>query len=109
MAGGQLSRTQRARIDTDWKQDRARAQDSARHRAHAEAAARPGADERPAAALCWVLGDDSNPGPYPGVVTAWRRLPFGGWSARVTYAIPRPGEDTLLAQQWLPDTQLRGV
>ncbi|GAB3469742.1 hypothetical protein GCM10027519_42350 [Kineococcus endophyticus] len=101
---------QRARIDGDYKQDRVRAADLAQRKAAAEAAARPGADERPAAALCRVLGDDEgSDGPYPGVMTAWRRLPFGGWSARVTYAIPRPGEDTLLAQQWLPDTQLRGV
>jgi hypothetical protein len=106
MAGGQLSRAQRARIEAASDEDRARAEEIARQQQAAHFAARPGADERPAAVHVWVHGPPEEPGPFPGLVTAWRRLPWGGWSARTTYAVPRDDADTMLVQQWLTDEQL---
>lgn len=106
MAGGQLPRAERARIEAVGEEDRVRAQQLARQREAAHFAARPGADERPAAVHVWVHGPVDDPGPFPGLVTAWRRLPWGGWSARTTYAVLRDGADTMLVQQWLTDEQL---
>lgn len=106
MAGGQLPRAERARIDAAYNADKAQAAQHARQREAARLAARPGADERPAAVHCLVYGSDTDPGPFPGIITAWRRLPWGGWQARVTYALPRPDADTLVVQQWLTDEQV---
>jgi len=51
---------------------------------------------------CWVLGDGSDPGPWPGLVAEWRHT-AAGWEARVVYAV---GEAST-AEDWLPAEQLR--
>ena len=52
---------------------------------------------------CWVLGEEPDPGPWPGLVAEWRRLE-DGWLARVTYCV---GDTSMTTEEWLPASRLR--
>jgi hypothetical protein len=52
---------------------------------------------------CWVMGTEPHPGPWPGLVTEWRRED-GGWQARVVYVV---GATASTVEEWLPAARLR--
>jgi len=55
---------------------------------------------------CWVTGPADAPGPWPGVLTSWRRATDGSWQALVTYAVAPEGESTVITQ-WLAQGLVR--
>ncbi len=52
---------------------------------------------------CWVMGTEPHPGPWPGLVTEWRRE-TGRWQARVVYVV---GATASTVEEWLPAARLR--
>jgi hypothetical protein len=52
---------------------------------------------------CWVLGEEPDPGPWPGLVAEWRRA-GDGWLARVVYVV---GDTSMTTEEWLPAARLR--
>lgn len=55
-------------MDSAYTANKAQEAESARQLQAARLAARPGADERPAAVHCWVYGPPEDPGPFPGLI-----------------------------------------
>ncbi|NAZ83071.1 hypothetical protein GTR02_14725 [Kineococcus sp. R8] len=69
-------------------------------------AASAGEPERTAGRHCWVRGPTEDPGPFPGLLLAWRRGP-DGWLGRVAYVLPDEHARPVLIDTWVPAASLR--
>ncbi|MGI4896258.1 MAG: hypothetical protein ACRYF3_14210 [Janthinobacterium lividum] len=53
-----------------------------------------------------MSGPPGDPGPYPGLLLAWRRG-RDGWSGRVTYVLLDEESRPVVIDTWVPATALR--
>lgn len=68
---------------------------------------RPTAEpERSAGRHCWVQGPAEDPGPFPGLLLAWRRSP-DGWLGRVAYVLLDEHARPVLIDTWVAAGSLR--
>lgn len=56
---------------------------------------------------CWVLEANGRPGPFPGLILEWRRLPSRDWQARVVY-IPDSRKNESV-EDWFAAARLKPV
>jgi len=62
--------------------------------------------ERSVGRHCWVQGPAEDPGPFPGLLLAWRRGP-DGWLGRVAYVLPDEHARPVLIDTWVAAASLR--
>lgn len=56
---------------------------------------------------CWVLGDRTRNGPWPGLILQWERMPNRSWRALVVYS-PDPKRPESVTE-WFPQDFLKPV
>ncbi|WP_369069708.1 hypothetical protein [Kineococcus terrestris] len=62
--------------------------------------------ERPGGRHCWVQGPPEDPGPFPGLLLAWRR-DGTGWLGRVAYVLLDEDQRPVLVDTWVGAEHLR--
>jgi hypothetical protein len=62
--------------------------------------------ERSVGRHCWVQGPAEDPGPFPGLLLAWRRGPEG-WLGRVAYVLLDEHARPVLIDTWVAAASLR--
>ena len=62
--------------------------------------------ERPGGRHCWVTGPPQDPGPFPGLLLAWRRE-REGWLGRVAYVLLDEESRPVVIDTWVPASALR--
>lgn len=71
-----------------------------RDRPVAQPGAAPEAQRATPQRHCWVTGPAEEPGPWPGLLLAWRRASSGQWEGQVQYVVDA-GQDPVVVQQWV--------
>lgn len=56
---------------------------------------------------CWVLGNQQQRGPWPGLILQWERMPNWSWRALVVYSPNDKRPESVL--EWFPQDWLRPV
>ncbi|WP_432547850.1 hypothetical protein [Kineococcus sp. SYSU DK004] len=105
MAGGGWSAAYQRR----YEEARRRGEPSPFADPPAPAAAPPAAApvlERPGGRHCWVQGPPEDPGPFPGLLLAWRR-DGTGWLGRVAYVLLDEEQRPVLVDTWVAAEHLR--